>query len=444
MRQNLDKLWAEIYPGGGPGPAANPAEIKRRVNAALDAVPSERNRHMRYKLRFAAVCAVLAAALAGTALAAYRHYTALQYFQGDLTVVAPAVQPLDHTLENGSYRIHVDSVLAGSHSTVIGLTIEALTDEALSRLNSGEFFPTRVVGFQAEYQDQSAISLTYTGGQPEDSGSVRSFSVRLNGVGAPNTLYVYLRGSTPETGFPLALDHPLESLSVRSDVPLEGREWVVRSCTLNAMEISMEVQFAAPYTGGEIVECCFRMADGSLKTLPQLKGTASCFTAQTLMAGSDSAAPTYRLSAVFRTPIDPLSVQSVLINGMEYPFLDPEGAAPAEIPETMRPFLIPFMEREQCFYLSAAGLCGHIGGALEREGDAFTVRCLDKTLTVTPGSASARLNGAELELACPPRLEGDGLLLAREQVELLGLSCSMYYPDSGGPVRAPEYWLITP
>lgn len=444
MRQNLDKLWAEIFPRNGPGPAIRPDDVRRRVHAALDAGAPERKKPMKKRtVRTAAVCAAVLIALAGTALAAYRHYTALQYFQGETVLLEPAVQTLDQTLEDGSYRVHVDSVLAGSSSTVVGLTVEALTDEAEKELNSHEFFPTRLVGFQPEHRDQYGISLTYTSGHPADSSRIRSFSIRLNGVGAPNTLRVYLRKEGPETGFTLALDQPLESLAVRPDADLEGREFVIRSCTLNAMECAIEVQFAAPFTGGEIVACYFRMADGSLKTLPQLKGTGCAFTSAVLL--EDGERPhVYRYSTAFRSPIDPLTVRGVVLNGVEYDFLDPDYAEPAEIPETMQPFLTPFVERDAGFCFSAGDVCGHIGAALEREGDAFTIRYLDKTLTVTPGSAAARLNGAELELAFPPILEGEILLLPGEAAGLLGLDCEMYDPGDSGTVQAPDNWLMTP
>ena len=86
MRQNLDKLWGAVYPGGRETPSIRPGTIKRRVHAALDAALPERKRTMRQHLRLAAVCAAVLAVLAGTALAAYRHYTALQYFQGDVAL----------------------------------------------------------------------------------------------------------------------------------------------------------------------------------------------------------------------------------------------------------------------------------------------------------------------------------------------------------------------
>ena len=69
MRDRMQELWDGAVPVGVPCPQADPAAVKRRVNAALNAVPSERRAYMRQHLRFAAAAAAIAALLAGSALA---------------------------------------------------------------------------------------------------------------------------------------------------------------------------------------------------------------------------------------------------------------------------------------------------------------------------------------------------------------------------------------
>ena len=54
MRDRMQELWDGAVPVGVPCPQADPAAVKRRVNAALNAVPSERRAYMRHKIRFAA------------------------------------------------------------------------------------------------------------------------------------------------------------------------------------------------------------------------------------------------------------------------------------------------------------------------------------------------------------------------------------------------------
>ena len=54
MRDRMRELWDDVVPADAPCPQADPAAVKRRGNAALNAVPSERRTYMRQKIRFAA------------------------------------------------------------------------------------------------------------------------------------------------------------------------------------------------------------------------------------------------------------------------------------------------------------------------------------------------------------------------------------------------------
>lgn len=442
MKSSYEKLWDELGPRGIACPAAHCADINQRVGAALDADPSERRRNMRHKFRMAAVLAAALLSLAGTALAIYQHYTALDFFNGDTALIEPAVQPFDATLENESYRIRVDSILADSNQTVLGLCVEALTEEARLALDDAGFLLTSVLRITPEIKGGRSICLSSTALQPEGTATPHSFSVHLRGAGAPNTLRLYFKDGSPDGGIALSLEKPLEGLSIESGLPLEGREQVVRSCTLNAIGISLDVQFARPVNGNRIVEFCFRMADGSLKTLSQLNDKATSFDSIQSIESED--ALTFRYSSTFRTPIDPTSVTGVLMNGMEYSFPDPESATPAEIPATMRPFLTPYLERNGSRYFSASDVCHHIGAALERDGQVFTIRYLEHVLTLSPGKSGGMRDGTQLPAAFAPVLEGDDLLLSSDLFQPLGLCGSMYYPDGSGPAHAPDSWLVTP
>ena len=442
MKQHLEQLWAEIYPTAGPCPAVDPDRIRQRVHAALEAVPSERRTPMRKKFRMALVLAAVLAALAGTALAVVYHYhTALEYFDGDTAPLESAVQAVDETLENDSYRVHVDSVLSDSHSTVLGLSIEALNEEAQAALMETRFMPLSILHLEAEQTDSSTISFSFTSEQAE--ASVRRFSLRLEGAGAPNTLRLSLVGAPEDSGLTLPLETALAGRSVQSTAPLDdGREHVIRSCTLNPTGIELEVEFAAPVRGDRIAEFCFRMVDGSLKTLSQWNGAPLWLNSSHIPTEDGSIR--YRYWATFRTLLDPQEVAGVLLNGMEYSFLDPDRAVPAEIPETLRPFLTPFVERGEHFYFSAQDAFRRLGASLEQEDERFVIRYLNHTLCLTPNETAARLDGKPIILSVPPLQEGENLLLIRECLQLLGLDCRMYYPEAGQPVHAPDDWVVSP
>ena len=109
MRDRMQELWDGAVPMGVPWPQADPAAVKRRVNAALNAVPSERRAYMRHKIRFAAAAAAIAALLAGSALAVASRWNVLDfYFEGDNT-------PVEDYVSHETYSIRDDNYLSLIH-----------------------------------------------------------------------------------------------------------------------------------------------------------------------------------------------------------------------------------------------------------------------------------------------------------------------------------------
>ena len=394
------------------------------------------------KLRALPVCAVVIVLLACTGFAVYCANTALTYFSGDTTLIEPDVQTVDEAQQQGEHILNVDSILSDAHNTVIGLTIEPLTDDAVAMLTNERFRLTDILRFDPENSD-GIVSVTYTAVPAEADSVKRSFSVHLAGVGAPNTLRVYLDGSSDEDAIVLSLDKQIESLSVVAAEPAEINNYFIRSCELNATGLTLEVKFEDSVKGDEIIAFCFRMADGSLKTLSQLCGEATnmSFWNTALVTGVQE--NSYLYTTTFRTLIDPLQVSGILMNGMEYSFLDSTYAVPAEVPAAMQPFLTPFVEINDAFYFYAYDVCEHIDASIEKHGAQYTIRYLDKVLSFTPENSTITLNGELYDLDFPATYKNDDLCLSRECFALLGLSNSMYYPENG-PVHAPENWLVTP
>ena len=394
------------------------------------------------RLRVLPICAIVTALLICTAFAIYYANTALTYFNGDTTLIEPDVQAVDEVQKQGEYMLNVDSILSDAHNTVIGLTIEALTDDAAARRTNGGFRPTDILRFDPESSD-GTISLTYTAVPAEADSVKRSFSIHLAGVGAPNTLRVYLDGSSDEDAIVLSLDQQIESLSVTAVEPSEINDYFIRSCELNATGLTLEVKFKESVKGDKIVEFYFRMADGSLKTLSQLCGKATSMNSRNTALATGVQENSYLYTTTFRTLIDPLQISGILMNGMEYSFLDPNDVVPAEVPVAMRPFLTPFVEMNDSFYFYAYDVCEHIDASIEKLGEQYTIRYLDKIFSFTPENRTVTLNGEVYDLDYPATYDNNSLCLSGDCFTLLGLKHSMYYPENG-PVHAPENWLVTP
>ena len=394
------------------------------------------------KYRVLAVCAVIMALLACTAFAIHYANTVLTYFNGDTTLIEPNVQVVDKVQKQGEYMLNVDSILSDAHNTVIALTIEALTDDAVTSLNSERFCPTDILRFDPE-NSVGIASVTYTAVPAEADSVKRSFIIHLSGIGAPNTLRLHLNGHSDEEAIVLTLDKQIESLSATAVPTSEISDYFIRSCELNATGLTLEVKFKDAVKADKIVEFYFRMADGSLKTLSQLCGKATGTNIQNTALFTGVQENTFLYTATFRTLIDPLQIAGVIMNGMEYSFLDPNYVVPVEIPVTMRPFLTPYVEVDDVFYFFAYDVCEHIGASIKKDGEQYTIQYLDKALSFTPENRTASLNGEPHKLDFPATYENSDLLLSREFFTLLGLENSMYYPELG-PVHAPENWLVTP
>lgn len=424
-----------------------PDDMKKRiVDTALDSTQDTTTMKKICNLRRfrpIPICAALLAALTLTGFAVYYANSVLLSFNGDLSLVEPYIQQIDESTEKGEYCVTVDSVLSDAHSTVIGVTVEALTDDACIALNSADFNPARIMTFNPKSVDSSCVSVSYTGSPAEANLNQRSFAIRLEGVGAPNVVELYLNDNADDP-IVLEIDKQIESLSVEAERPTEIDGYFIRNCTLNATGVDFDVEFAEKLTVNSptnIIEIYFRMSDGSLKTLTQICGEPARFGIQEIKGDP---APAYRYTETFATLVDPLSVTGVVMNGREYSFVNPEYNISIDIPDTMRPFLTEFIEIDDVFYFCANDVCEHIGASIEIEGNQYTIQYLGREYVFSPEDTTVTVDGqvCELEYAAVT-LDNGELALSGQWFSLLELASDWYYSD-WETVRAPDYWLVTP
>lgn len=423
-----------------------PNDMKKRiVDTALQSSQTatmKKNCNLK-RFRPVLVCAALLAVLTLTGFAVYYANSVLLLFHGDPSLVEPYIQSIDETSEKGEYRVTVDSVLADAHSTVIGITVEALTNDAGIALNSNDFNPARIMQFNPKSVDSTVIGVTYAASPAEANLNQRSFAIRLEGVGAPNVVELSLNDHAADP-IVLEIDQQIESLSAEAERPTEIDGYFIRACTLNATGVDFDVEFANQPTVNSptnIIEIYFRMSDGSLKTLTQLCGKPAGFGNRKI---TGDPAPAYRYTENFSSLIDPLSVTGVVMNGREYSFIDPEYNTSIDIPDTMRPFLTEFIEIDDTFYFLANDVCKHIGALIQKADNQYTIQYLGREYVFSTEETTATVDGQVCELGAVPVILEDGeLALSGNWFSLLGLSSEMYYSD-WEIVRAPDYWLVTP
>ena len=128
MSTQLSALWDELDLGGG-CPLPDAAAVKRRVNAALNADPSERKLYMRQKIRFAAILIAAVTALAGTALAVGSNWDAVVKALGAYAPYAQEVTGVSVT--DRGVKVTVEAVLADEGRAVAYVSVADLTGDRL-------------------------------------------------------------------------------------------------------------------------------------------------------------------------------------------------------------------------------------------------------------------------------------------------------------------------
>lgn len=425
MKSNYRRLWDAVLPGKRTCPELKAADISRRVAAALDAVPSERKRYMRHKLRVAAVCAAVLAALTGTALAVAGSWNVLNaYFEGDTAPGAELVDDQPRVLQDGSYTLTVESSASDGSAALLLIRLDARTEEAAAFMRSDDF---NGIDLWSVYplvpEEDGSGDLVHPGashtGYSEvkelrtDTSSTWQLDVDLAGLDARA---VHIRMGYMEEG--LSLDLPL---SPAQPVTLEigasgaGLAWydvledsrvTLNSVSISPLSFHMDVAWE---TGGGRTEAplppvLFRMADGSLRTMgqtlqPIMQGNSVTWTndGQTEYQGG--------WDLRFRSVQDLSQISGVVFWGREY-LLDGGASTAVEVEAGLLPFEIPRVDpqlSESGYALPVRALCEGLGIPLQWDADAHTASMTYRgvTIVLTWGSTTALVDGQPVELKVP-------------------------------------------
>lgn len=398
---------------------------------------TKKEKYIPKAIRIAIACLVLIL-LPTVTVYAYQHFRSVFLsFDGDTELIEQDIQVIDEAVEGAQYRVHVDSILADSYSTILGLSIESLSDEATRELFSQDFDFRNIIGFDYEGADATFISMSYKVSEKDDA--IRYFAIRLDGLGAPNTLRLFLN-NCEESDIEINIDKTVEMLSATALPEYKDNGYFIRSCELSASEITYEIVYDEPVQGDKIVEIYFRKADGNLITLQQLAGNE---TEIKLWFEGKTEDNTYRYTQPFRTLINPLSIVGVVMNGVEYSFVNDEYSTEVDIPENLKPFTSPFIEKNDTFYVYASDVCDKLGATFEVVDGKYTIKYLNNTMVFTIDDSMIFLNGEENNMECSAMIDGKELLIPSIYIERLGVRISMYYPEKG-TVQPPKEWLIIP
>ena len=461
MRDRMQELWDVVVPLGGACPQADPAAVKRRVNAALNAVPSERRTYMRQKIRFAAAAAAVVGLLAGTALAAAGQWNVLDfYFEGDNTPADDYVNHETYSVSDDNYTLSVTSSVADTRSAYLLVTVEAKTDEAKAALMADDFENISTFDLYTLSGDTANPEAALCGfGYGEDellrTGSSRSYGMSTHEMGPAYALR--LRAGVMEDG--LYVDIPLTSVKPLSlEINAEGTSFGTThnvkggaSLTLASISLSplsLHMEYSYPAGGGEAEPLLlFRKTDGTLLSWGQVVGASGgMFATGEEDSGTAFISADYRLRSV----LDLSRLDAVVFNGMTYPL---DGGAPeaVEIDPALYPFQIPLMaplSESSGYSVPVRALCEGLGVECIWDNEAQTAAMTYRgvTIVLTPGSTTALVDGQPVEMEEAPAVQ-DGKLAAEHQIftDTWQLAMSVAY-DSWPPADGTQIvaWLVIP
>lgn len=398
------------------------ATIHHRVDAALDADPLERKRHMKHKVRFTAVLIAAVVALTGTALAAGSHASVLRaFFQGDVSVAEPYVNDTVYSASDENFTFAVESSVADDRNVYLIVRVDALNDNSAAILSRDDF--VGMYTFHIEPYTSEGLAYSWAQGTQElteyRTETSRTWQVSTSHApGDITSVHLRLSYMTTDKEFTVPVTAADSITLTIGDTGLEGYPaWVnsaidvtVDTITISPLSFTYQTRTASNLCPKPLM--LFHMKDGSWQSNSQLISPGS-------LSGSvvDESATenTWIFNFQFRSVQDLSQIESVVFFGRAYPL---DGSAPYEIdvPEDLLPFTIERTEplAEDAYYsLPVRALTEGLGGVCTWDSATGDVTCVyrDTTIVLHPGRDTATVNGETVELAHAPAVQ-NGVLAA--------------------------------
>ncbi len=465
MKSRLQGLWDDVVPDKGPCPQPKADEVLRRVNAALNAQPSERRCLMRQKIWSAAGLVAVLVILAGTALAAARSGVLEYFFEGDTAPGEVLVDNQVRSVSDENYVLTVASAAADATEAYFLVTVEAKTEAALAELMAEDFVDMDTFGLYfledetAETADQDeaeAAGMHLGTGEEKQLRTETSRTWHMSAGPLPEAACgASIRLSRMEPG--LRLEVPLtlaEGVTVEIGAEGPGRGTLdhigggtvsLEKVTVTPLNLRLEYRYAAE--GGVVVpHLFFLMEDGSLRTWGQVVGDVGLEGRRTTVLGTVYASMTCQLRSV----LDLERLEAVVFGGIAYP-LDGGGSWPVEVDGCLEPLRIPLADplgEGSGWTVPVRALCEALGASLtwdaETRSAAMTYR--GSTVVVTEGSTEALVDGAPCTLRYAPAVRGGALAVSYDALDSWQLAMCAAFENRTEFVEGLQRvgWLVIP
>ncbi len=460
--RRLDRLWNEL---GGPSlpPCADRRAVKSRVDAVLDADPTERRNHMKRKVTYALAATALAVAVTGSALAVGANLDAIRaFFGGDPAPVADYLDNTARSVRDENYVFSVDSSVSAGDETYLILTVKALNEETREFLFSDQFddidtFSIHLIGEETDTADGSgdaAGALALSWGDYAATQDSISLQANVSGTGNAEALEIRLgwmeKGKSIQVPLSRAASLTVEIGGSGTGIPdndtLEAGTLTIDRVTLTPLTCEIDVSGLARLDGQTTNPfILFRMADGSVRTQSQMMTFSSSLCV-------DFENDRYELSYQFKNVQDLDQIAAIIAFDVEYPL---DGSQPSAVAHdaALDPITVTRMdklEEEGGFTLPVRELMDKLGGACVWDAETGAVTCTYRGVSIVlrAGETTALVDGEAVELSGAPGVV-DGKLCADDAITLLdawGLDgfvqhTTEFYEDADGNTVCDLTWL---
>ena len=456
MKAPMRELWDDVTPLGGPCPAPRPGEVARLVNEALDADPSERRRHMRQKMRTAALLAAALLVLTGSVFAAARNWTVLDAFFGGSSEEGEALMnDQTYSVSDDNYTLTVTNSLADEAAAYLTVTVTAKTPEAAEALMADDFENMDTWEVEVPHTEENTVAgvimVSLSTGEEKAlrTETSRTWHMELRLGSTPETVSIRLGAMVKD----LWLEVPLtlaESVTVAVNAPgtgagaydnAAGGPVTLRTVTLSPLGLTLD------YTYSEEARAvpAFLGTDGTLYTWSQLVSD---------LAKGGSSRPEGEVTAVsakyaFRSVQDLSALEAVVFEGTAYPL---DGGAPyaVDVSGLPVPFHLPLVDRiaeGYGFAVPVRALSEGLGGTCTWDNDsrraAVTFRGV--TIVLTEGETTALVDGEAVEMYYAPVIR-NGRMSADPGVFCDSWLLELYAVTVDGSVELADgsAWVVVP
>lgn len=429
MKQRMKKLWREIGATGEP-PMPAVADVKRRVNAALNEDPSERRLYMKQKVRLALVVAAAVLALSSVAVAVASHLDVLEaFFEGGTSAAERLVDAKPRTASDENYTLTVVSSVSDENDTYMLVQVEAKNPQAAETLMSDKFVdmdtfhiaPLKDGEYARAVKEGTTESMGVGWGMGEEgelrTDTIRVWSVDVRRPAPTDVIRIWLdvMGKEHAVDVPVA---PAESIDLTigaqgMGVPTldnaQGGALRVESVTLSPFTCKVEIsrEKDEPLADSLIL---FRMEDGTLRGRGEMMTETSGYSTE--KDGRAGFVTYYR----FRQVQDLGKIRALVVFGKEYPL---DGGAPTEVADdgALQPVRLPLQETLDPelggYAIGVRGLCDALGASCQWDAQARTTACTYQgvTIVLTPGSNTVLVDGKAVEIQEAPIIR-DGSLIS--------------------------------